>query len=127
MNRQFLRFIIVGIFNTIIGLSAIYSLIYFGVNNYIANIFGYMLGLTVGYILNKYYVFGVHYSNKNKYGQFVKYLVIFIIAYTVNIVILFIALKYMTGYLAQFISMGAYTIINFILNKYITFKDSKYV
>ncbi len=123
MNTQLLRFIIVGIFNTIIGLSVIYVLIYFGFNNYISNIFGYLVGLSISFILNKYYVFNTQNNNQIVHKQFVKFILIFLIAYSVNITALFITLNYVSNYTAQFIAMIAYTVINFILNKYITFKE----
>ena len=123
MNTQLIRFIIVGIFNTIIGLSIIYILIYFGFNNYISNIFGYLVGLSISFVLNKYYVFNAQKNNQIVYKQFGKFILIFMIAYSVNIIVLFIGLNHMTSYLAQFIAMIAYTVINFILNKYITFKE----
>ncbi len=124
LNTQLLRFIIVGILNTIIGLSVIYLFIYLGFNNYTSNFFGYMVGLSISFVLNKYYVFNAQYSNQIFYKQFTKFILIFIIAYSVNIIVLFVALNYMISYTAQFIAMVAYTLINFILNKYITFKET---
>lgn len=126
LSTQLLRFIIVGILNTIIGLSVIYLCIYLGFNNYLSNIIGYMVGLSISFVLSKYYVFNTQNNNQIFYKQFIKFILIFIIAYSINIIVLFIALNYMTSYTAQFIAMVAYTVINFILNKYVTFRDRLY-
>lgn len=95
---------------------------YFGFNYYISNSFGYIIGLIISFFLNKYYVFKNYRGNENTYIQFVKFIVIFLIAYAVNIFILYISLKYVNAYLSQFFSMSIYTIVSFTLNKIFTFK-----
>ena len=88
---QFIRFIFIGVINTITGLGAIYLLMYFGLSNYMSNFIGYIIGLLISFFLNKYYVFK-NYSDKNStYLQFIKFLVIFLIAYIGNLFTLYIS------------------------------------
>ncbi|WP_350310517.1 GtrA family protein [Campylobacter hyointestinalis] len=121
-KKEITKFAIVGIINTIIGLTIIYILIYLRFNDYTANLFGYVIGIFFSYILNKFYVFNNLRNNIN-FKEIIIFLIIFIFSYLMNIVILNISLNYFTSYVAQFFAIFVYTIFNFILNKFITFKN----
>lgn len=121
-KKEITKFAIVGIINTIIGLTIIYVLIYLRFNDYTANLFGYVIGIFFSYILNKFYVFNNLRNNIN-FKEIIIFLIIFIFSYLMNIVILNISLNYFTSYVAQFFAIFVYTIFNFILNKFITFKN----
>ena len=117
---ELLRFIIVGSLNTIIGLGVIFILLYIGIDDYIANISGYIVGLCTGFFLHKYFTFKS--KNKITLSEISRFLIIFLISYVVNITILYFTLFYMTNYLAQIFAMIGYTIVNYVLNKFITFR-----
>ncbi|CUU68061.1 GtrA family protein [Campylobacter hyointestinalis subsp. hyointestinalis] len=121
-KKEITKFAIVGIINTIIGLTIIYVLIYLRFNDYTANLFGYVIGIFFSYILNKFYVFNNLRNNIN-FKEIIIFIIIFIFSYLMNIVILNISLNYFTSYVAQFFAIFVYTIFNFILNKFITFKN----
>ncbi|QCT99180.1 GtrA family protein [Campylobacter hyointestinalis subsp. hyointestinalis] len=108
-KKEITKFAIVGIINTIIGLTIIYVLIYLRFNDYTANLFGYVIGIFFSYILNKFYVFNNLRNNIN-FKEIIIFIIIFIFSYLMNIVILNISLNYFTSYVAQFFAIFVYTI-----------------
>jgi len=122
-EKQLFRFILVGGLNTLVGMCVIFTLLYLGVNDYISNLSGYLVGLIISFFLHKYYTFES--KNKPTIKEVFKFLFVFAISYLSNILILYFSLFYMENYLAQFLAMLGYTIINYLLNKFITFKRVK--
>jgi len=111
---------LVGSINTIIGMNVIFILIYMGVDNYKANIIGYIVGLNISFFLHKYYTFND--SKKISFKQVFIFVIIFLLSYSINIITLYLSLLYFPNYFAQVLGMIAFTIVNYILNKLITFK-----
>lgn len=123
--HQMLKYSAVGIINTLIGLSVIFiSMEVFQLSYIISNILGYACGLISSFILNKHWTF----LSKGHHGkELLKFLLVFIIAYGIQFIAL-ILLKEELGIMAeiaQLIGIGVYTIIGFILNKFITFRQIK--
>jgi putative flippase GtrA len=124
LEKEFIKFLLVGFFNTLIGLSIIYLLLYININNYISNFTGYMIGLSISYMLHKNFVFS-NSSNKINKREIVNYVIIFVVSYSINLAILYIGLNYFINYIAQFFAICGYTISNYLLNKNITFRIIK--
>jgi|SaaInl8_200m_RNA_FD_contig_121_75080_length_9522_multi_5_in_0_out_0_9 putative flippase GtrA len=120
-NVEFFRFVLVGILNTFIGLSVIFILIYFSMNNYLANLVGYLIGLIFSFLLHKNYTFKNKANTINR--QMLFFLLVFLISFSINIFILYISLEYYTKYISQLLAIIAYTTISYLLNKFITFKE----
>ena len=83
MTVQFIRFLIVGVANTIVGLLTIYAAKWlFAFDDVVANIIGYGTGLTVSFLLNKAWTF------RHK-GEILKsalrFLASFAVAYPINL------------------------------------------
>ena len=122
--RTLPRFLIVGVINSSIGLSAIY--IAKGVLNYddiSANIFGYSFGLIVSYTLNRFWTFAHN-------GAFVKSVFAFLIvqgcAYFLNLASVLILIHYeVDSYIAQALGVLPYTIISYLGSRYFVFKLKK--
>lgn len=119
---EFTRFIFVGLINTFTGLIFIYALVFIGVNGYLSNLIGYIIGLVVSFILNRYFTFQIK-TRDNIYNHFTSFLVVFLISYLVNIITLYFSLKFFSIYVAQLFAIGTYSMVNYLLNKYITFKE----
>ena len=117
------RFILVGGLNTLVGLSVIYILVYLGLNNYLSNAIGYSIGLVVSFMLNKHYVFLNKKDNAVLFTQIVQFMMIFFIAYGFNLSVLYVSLHFTTSYYSQLFAMIGYTVVNFFLNKFITFNS----
>jgi putative flippase GtrA len=112
-----------GLINTIIGLGLIYTFMYFNFNNYMANFLGYIFGLIFSFILHKKYTFKNNEKTTNK--QIYTFVVIFLIAYSVNIIILYSSLFYITEYIAQLLAICGYVSVSYLLNKTMTFKKGR--
>lgn len=121
--KLFSRFIISGIINTVLGYIVIINLIYFFNNSPIFNnICGYSIGLTSSYLLNKFYTFK---SNKKSSREVIKFIIVFIISYAINLICLTflienVALDELT---AQVLSSLIYTFTSYFLNKYYVFNS----
>ena len=117
--KQGLRFFITGLINTFSGLFVIFLLLFIGINDYVANISGYLLGATISFFLNKYYVFK---SGGGSLEELSKFILVFLASYLVNISILYVSLNYINSYASQIVSMVGYSIVNFLLNKFFVFR-----
>ncbi len=118
------KFGLVGILNTIIGWSTFLLFFYvFKIDFRISNILSYILGLINSFIFNKLWVF----ETKNfRWKEIYLYLVIFAISFAVQYAISYV-LKYNIGFhpfLSYVIGSLAYTVVNFLGNKFFTFKEA---
>lgn len=120
---MFVKYLGVGVVNTLFGFGLIFALMFFGLSPELANLVGYGFGVCLSYVLNKTFTFKSKAKNK---AQFFKFVASMLIAYILN----FIALKLLLGlevnaYLAQVVAGGVYTISGFLLSKFWSFKDKK--
>lgn len=123
--NQLFRYSIVGVLNTILGLSAIYLLYNFFHFDYIvSNIGGYFVGLVNGFIWNKKWTFE---SSKHFSKEIVPFLIVFGISYAVNLVIVILMVETfkIDPNIAQILGIAAYSSTNFLVNKYWTFSKVK--
>ena len=89
--KQFIKFLGVGSVNTFFTSVVIFIFLRFSnVGLYLSNLFGYIVGLLSSYILNSAFVFKSNKKFTNK--EFVKFIIVFIAAYTMNIISLHIYL-----------------------------------
>lgn len=120
---QFLKFAIVGVSNTLLTAGTIWlllkGLVY---SDYLSNIIGYVVGLINSFVWNRKWTF----ESKTKVSDTIyKFVGIFAICYLFQLGNLYILLHYtqIDPYISQLLSIGVYTILNFGLNKYYTFKN----
>jgi putative flippase GtrA len=121
LKHSFIRFLIVGIFNTLLGYSTMLILFHFLNLSYTWSYFlSYMFGMIVSYFLNRHYVF----RSKNKpIKEFILFFMVFIVSYLISYFVLYITIEYKilsTNY-AFFVSMSIYSLLFYILNKRVTF------
>lgn len=121
VHVQFLKFLGVGVLNTLISLAIIYITMSFGLNYKLANMIGYIAGMSNSYIWNKNWVFG---SKNNVLKELFWFSVSFAICYGLQygLLVLMVEQWHWNDYLAQLLAMGAYTVTNFVLNRMITFR-----
>ncbi len=118
------RFIIVGIFNTVIGVSIIYACYNFLHINYkISNILGYACGLINSFIWNKRWTFK---SKKDPKLEIFLFFLMFGVSYALNLIGVIICVERLmiNPNIAQLIGIAFYTSSNFFGNKYITFRSN---
>ncbi|MDD2845893.1 MAG: GtrA family protein [Rhodoferax sp.] len=109
-----LKFIVAGLFNTAIGLSVIYmSMFFWGVNPLLSNAIGYGIGFSIGYFLNKKWIFKSHGKSKSSFAM---YLFVIAIAYAVNTGSVYVGIYYLgiNMYGAQLLGMISYAVISYI-------------
>ena len=139
--RQAVKFGIVGVINTLLSLAIIWILTKkIGCSEVLSNFVGYFVGLINSFFLNRKWTFG---SKGNMLGGAVRFFIVFVICYLLQLgVLLYLnktcpddpplyavfepALRIFnidTLFYIQIMSMVVYTVVNFLINKYYTFKN----
>lgn len=120
IENELVRFLLVGAFNTLIGYGVFYILFScFQLSPYISNAFGYIAALIVAFVLSKHFVFRSTYRK----GMVTKFILAFLMSFALNQLVLLMLIKYsqLTPEIAQILAMASYTLIFYILNKYLVF------
>ena len=132
MNKTEYRFLVVGVINTLIGLSIIYTLLYFtNLSELIANIIGYSFCIIISFMLNKFWTFNVKKNknksqdNKIKKKEIFQFIIIYSAAFILNIMTLNILTNefYLNIYISQVVGMLLYTAIVYTGTKKIFIKN----
>jgi putative flippase GtrA len=121
-DKTFLKFVTVGVFNTLLGYATImlfYHLV--GLKYSTSYLLSYIIGFIISFFLNKHFVFE---SKKNRYKEFLKFLTAFGVSYYIS----YLALKFIVEHnliptdIAFFAGMVVYSTLFYLLNRFITFK-----
>ena len=117
-----LRFTIVGAGNTAIGLTVIYALTAIGASTLLANVFGYLCGLSVSFVLNKQWTFQ---HSGDTIASALRFLAVFAIAYSCNLTTVFISLNIARAnhYVAQASGVLPYVLVFYLGSSYFTFRS----
>jgi len=121
------KYIFAGVINTITGYCVfLAALRLMGIRAEFANAVGYAVALTVAFILNKFYVFA---KNKNPNYTLLRFSFSFAIAFVINqgVLIFFLRFFSLPAEFAQILSMSAYTVSFYLLNKWFVFRDTKFL
>lgn len=122
--KNFVFYLFIGIFNTILGYGIIFIFMNIGIIPEISNLIGYLVAVFISYILNKKYNF----KNKNSHQKdFPKFLLSMAIAYFSNLLTLIVSYRFLKidEYLSQILSGVIYVVVGYILSKYFVFKGAK--
>ena len=119
---QQVRFLFVGLLNTIVGYGSYVILIFFNINYLLANFISTVIGIVNSYIWNRNFTFK---SNKKIKIELIKFLLVYFIIYLIGLINLFIMVSYFktNKYLAGFINLIVTTIISWIGHKHFSFKN----
>ena len=122
LRVQFLKFIDLGVMNTAVSLIVIYVIMKIGLNYRLSNFIGYIAGLINSFIFNKVWVFK---TKKNLIKEGLTFIIVFALCYGVQYLMLLLMVERydINKYVSQFLPMGIYTFLNFILNRIFTFKN----
>jgi len=121
--KQAIKYGLVGVGNTLITAAVIWVMMkVFGVSDVLSNITGYAIGLVNSFIWNKQWTFK---SSKGWYSSALKFGGVFAICYSLQLMFLLYlnATLDIDPYYNQLIAMVFYTVVNFIMNKFYTFKS----
>ncbi|WP_136417632.1 GtrA family protein [Herbaspirillum sp. ST 5-3] len=119
---QFFRYIIVGVANSMVGYGVIFGCMYLlGLSPEASNVAGYAVGLVVSYVLNRTYTFN---SKQSRRAEFMRFLVVFAIAYGLNFVALLILIHQLGLHegASQIVAGVVYVLSAYAMNKYYVFK-----
>lgn len=121
LQYSFIKYLMVGMINTLVGFGIIFILMYSGLLPEIANFIGYLCGFILSFILNKYFTF----KSKNYVkSEFIRFALSMGIAYLINLLILVISYRSLgiNEYISQIIAGIFYTLVGYLLSKFYTFK-----
>jgi putative flippase GtrA len=121
---QAFKFALVGVANTIIGLLAIYGLVFFlGAGPITANAFGYAIGLTVSFTLNRLWTFQDQQSIQRVLPR---YLAMAGVSYLLNLaaVLFFTHHSHVGPYVVQLFGVVVYTTVMFFGSRWFVFRAS---
>ncbi|MNP17943.1 GtrA-like protein [compost metagenome] len=132
INQDFIKFLLVGVLNTAVGLSTIFLLLnLLDFNYWISTFMGNSIGAIVSYCLNKRFTFNSNVSNREAFWKFVSVIVLcYLISYTASYILFDILIGELIHDVAlrsnftALIGAGIYTLLNYIGQKYFVFKKN---
>jgi len=125
MAGEALRFAIVGVANTLVGLFAIYGMLFFtDAGPVVANACGYAIGFIVSFVLNRAWSFR---SNRSVTQDLPRYLAVAATSYCCNlaVVVLGAHLFPRSPYAIQFLGIATYTTLMFLGCRMFVFRKSR--
>lgn len=122
IDKTFIRFVIVGLANTLIGYTIIMILFHLiGLSYSLSYFLSYLVGIIISFFLNRHFVF---FSQNDKRKEFIKFLIAFALSYSVSYFGLYLIMEYqlLHANIAFFAGMVIYSTLFYLLNRYITFR-----
>lgn len=126
MKGEFVRFLLVGVGNTLAGLLVIFGMkAIFQAGDILANAIGYLVGLSMGFVLNRAWTFRHQGHIATDAARFV---CAFLIAYTMNLGVVMALIHGfdVNSFVAQALGVPPYTVVFFLLSKFFVFRRSEY-
>lgn len=119
LHYSFIKYLTVGIFNTLSGLFIIFLLKFYNVGDILSNIIGYMVGIFISFTLNSLFTFRTTCVNLI---DFIKFIFIIILSYIINIIIVMSLINFgVNSYVSQACGVPPYTIFSYIGCKFFIF------
>ncbi|MNO35597.1 GtrA-like protein [compost metagenome] len=123
MTKQPIKFLIVGILNTIVGYSVYALYIFFIDKNYVhALLISHIIGVVHSYIWNRRWTFRQSHSS---FGSIAKFVTIYIFTFLINLLLLsfFVDKMEVNTLVAQGIALFLTTLISYLGHKYWSFRS----
>jgi putative flippase GtrA len=132
MNHSFVRFLLVGVVNTIVGLSSMYLFLHgFSFSYWVSTFLGNVIGACVSYILNRSFTFK---SNAAVGTSMLRFAIVILICYFISYylgekiaLLLFAKISFFGTKYAQdaavLFGTGIYTITNYLGQRLFVFKQ----
>ena len=120
IQKQLIRFVIVGILNTLFGYSLYALFIYLGLYYPGAIFFATCFGVFFNFKTMGKFVFVYEHR-----ASFFKFIAAYVLIYLFNMLLIYIGHRVLSNlYLAGFIALAPVALLSFILNKWFVFKKS---
>lgn len=122
LAKQFTKFGIIGISNTLLSLAIYYFLVYLGIHYIVAYTVGFCVSVLNAYYWNSRYVF--HNNAQSKYASFLKSFLTYGITFIVGSILLFLMVNYLniSDKIAPIINLAFTVPANFIIHRIWVFK-----
>lgn len=123
LRKDLLRYLGVGLINTVVGLGTIYTCIYeFHLPDVQANLIGYAVGIACSFTLNRKWTFA---STGHWAAELVRFLIVLGIAYLANLgaVMALIDLAGVNRYVAQALGVVPYTACGYLGSRDFAFRS----
>jgi putative flippase GtrA len=123
VRPDLIRYLTVGVANTIVGLSTIYLCIFaLHADDVIANLVGYAVGITCSFLLNRRWTFS---STDAIAPQLARFLLVLTVAYLVNLGTVLALTKFldMNRFLAQAVGTLPYTTVGYLGSRFFAFRS----
>lgn len=123
--RQAAKYGLVGVGNTLVTMLVIWLMLKpGGFSDLVSNVTGYAAGIVNSFFWNKQWTFR---SRDSWAGSALRFASAFILCYLLQLGLLFWLKAHLAidAYYNHLLAMAFYTVINFLMNKYYTFKDQK--
>ena len=117
---QFIKYILVGLLNSAVGLAVIYGCMAIGLNDVIANAVGYLVGFCVSFTMNSKWTF----RQRGDPAAVARFLLVTSVAYAANLGTMLATrdVLHVDHRLAQLAGMVAYTLVGFVGAKVYAFR-----
>ncbi|MGP1614407.1 MAG: GtrA family protein [Pollutimonas bauzanensis] len=124
---SFLRFLLVGVFNTCFGYSLIFGFMYLAdLSPELSNFLGYAIAILASFVLNKHYTFAGRRTQAADSGrkELLRFLIVFGFAYAANYVVLLLLIYQLDLHaaLSQVLAGVVYVGISYLLNAFFVFR-----
>jgi len=115
------RFLFVGVLNTVFGYAVYALLIYLKMHYFLAQLFASVLAITHHYLWNKYFTFRIP---EKSVSEIVRFVSVYAISYLLNMAVLYISIEKFTmnAYVSGVICLFVTTIISYLGHKHVSFK-----
>jgi putative flippase GtrA len=117
--KRLIKFSLAGVVNTVVGYAVIAGCMWLGVSPTLSNLCGYLVGLVISFLQQRYWVF----ESKGRIGdEWLKFVAVFLVSYAANFLTLRALLTTpLNPYVAQLFACAAFTLVNFALNSRFVF------
>lgn len=122
LAKQEIRFLMVGVLNTIVGYGLYALFLALNINYLVANTMSTILGVLHSYMWNRFYTFK---SKEKAFQEFLKFSLVYLVSYLLGTLTLFIMKDKLalSPYIAGFVNLFFTTLISFFGHKYFSFKS----
>lgn len=124
---QLIKYLVVGVTNTLIGYGIIFGCMYLlGLGPVVSNVIGYGLSLAISYVLHRKVTFQ---STQRGHAEALRFLAVFGIAYALNLLVLMLLIErwHVHQGWSQVIAGTVYVGASFLMQKFYVFKAAKAV
>lgn len=118
-----LRYLTVGVFNTLVGIGTIFLCKWaWSMPDIPANACGYGLGVLVSFTLNRQWTFR---DRGPRLSAFVRFVIVLLFAYVANLATVLFCIHGLRidSYVAHILGVGPYTVVGFIGSKWFAFRS----